>query len=137
VTALRDRITWPLTAAAALIPARLPCPLCAEIEAVFDMPSADTIFGVELATLGATTDATIGTFFFVDFRVDGSTSIGVDFQLPGGRRQPGGTQVMPIVKQSDTQLKLQIYVDGSVSEYLLRSIQLRRENRATKPDLNP
>jgi len=101
------------------------------------MPSADAIFGVELATLGATMDATIGTFFFVDFRVDGSTSIGVDFQLPGGRRQPGGTQVMPIVKQSDTQLKLQIYVDGSVSEYLLRSIQLRRENRATKPDLNP
>lgn len=96
------------------------------------MPRADTIFGVELATLGATTDATIGTFFFVDFRVDGSTSIGVDFQLPGGRRQQGGAQVMPIVKKSDTQLKLQIYVDGSVSEYLLRSLpQLRRENRAT------
>jgi beta-fructofuranosidase len=87
-----------------------------EIEAVFDLPSSDAMFGVQLGVdVTDVTDAPIGTFFFVDFRVSGLTTIGSNSFGPTGK-QPGGTQSMQIAK-SDTQVRLQIFVDGDVTEY--------------------
>ena len=86
-----------------------------EIEAVFDLPSSDAMFGVQLSTdVIDATDAPIGTFFFVDFRVSGLTTIGSNSFGPTGKK-PGGTQSMQIAK-SDTQVRL-IFVDGDVAEY--------------------
>lgn len=109
-----------------------------EIEAVFDLPSSDALFGVQLGSSSladaTAADAPIGTFFFVDFRVDGVTSIGVDMTSAAGRL-PGGKQAMQIAK-SDTQVKLQIYVDGSVTEYYAQDGRAVMTNAAEIPPAN-